>query len=132
MLERTTSPSWCRRRGTRIRSRREPPNGVAETADRYGDAGSGPEYRGAPGHRGLRSWRRVGGSSARPSLPANALVELDSVALLGGLAAFLATHSADLAEEVVAVALLRRLATLPASLGPGHLLRVRAWHWTTS
>src|SRR3954451_15975952 len=62
---------------------------------------------------------------AGPALAPDTLVELDAVALLGGLAALAAAHAPDLPEEVVAVPLLRGLATLATGFDPAHLFRVR-------
>src|SRR4029450_533753 len=95
--------------------------------------GSGPEYSAGPGRPSPRPHptpRRRGAQSARSALAADLLVELDAVALLGRLAAFLSAPAADLPQEVVAVPLLGGLAALAAGLGPAHLLGVR--HPTTS
>src|SRR6266542_4766023 len=57
----------------------------------------------------------------RSALPADPLVELHAVALLGGVSALLATDTADSAEELFSVATLGGETTLATGLRPRHL-----------
>ena len=56
------------------------------------------------------------------------LIELDAIALLGRLAAFLAANLADLAEMVFSIAFLGRPSALSTSLSSAHLAYLHFFH----
>src|SRR5205085_2228130 len=86
------------------------------------DVNAGPHGPSIPDRRFVTEKAvRRGRPLAGPSLAADLLVELHAVPPLGGVPALLAPDPADLAEELIPVALLRGEAALTPGLGAGHL-----------